>query len=218
MHLAGSSHRWQSLAAALIAAVALHAIFLAIRLVQPTPATPVVRLKIRIQAPAAEPEVPIPHTDTTPADDIATADSVTRPAKPNTDPPTRPSPVLPAKPVPLPEPADKLPNSRVLMQAARAQARKQAPQASAPQAVRLGQVRPSSPPPNWTRDHSFTQETPFVSVWLPQNAVILDRWRNPDGSHQVIVKTPSGNTYCGKAAAYDPLEPLVEPVMLFKSC
>ena len=47
---------------------------------------------------------------------------------------------------------------------------------------------------------------------------IVDRWQAADGSHNVLVRTVSGDLLCGRADAWDPLRPLVEPVMMFRTC
>jgi hypothetical protein len=39
---------------------------------------------------------------------------------------------------------------------------------------------------------------------------IVDRWLAADGSHNVLLRTPSGIMLCGRAEAWDPLRPLVE--------
>lgn len=47
---------------------------------------------------------------------------------------------------------------------------------------------------------------------------IVDRWLAVDGSHNVLVRTASGDLLCGRAEAWDPLRPLIEPVMMFRTC
>lgn len=47
---------------------------------------------------------------------------------------------------------------------------------------------------------------------------IMDRWLAPDGSHNVLIRTASGDLLCGRADAWDPLRPLVEPVMTYRNC
>jgi len=49
-------------------------------------------------------------------------------------------------------------------------------------------------------------------------AEIVDRWRAADGSHNVLVNLPNGETLCGRATEWDPLRPLVETVMHFRDC
>lgn len=47
---------------------------------------------------------------------------------------------------------------------------------------------------------------------------IVDRWLAADGSHNVLIRTPSGNMLCGRAEAWDPMRPLVEHVTMFRVC
>lgn len=47
---------------------------------------------------------------------------------------------------------------------------------------------------------------------------IVDRWLAADGSHNVVLRAPSGNLLCGRAEAWDPLRPLVEHVTMFGAC
>jgi len=53
---------------------------------------------------------------------------------------------------------------------------------------------------------------------VPGQTQIQDRWLAPDGSHQVVLELPGGQTVCGRAEAWNPLQPLVEHVMLFRNC
>jgi hypothetical protein len=52
----------------------------------------------------------------------------------------------------------------------------------------------------------------------PAETELLDRWQAADGSQNVVINTPRGETLCGRAEAWDPMHPLVEYVMLFRSC
>ena len=54
--------------------------------------------------------------------------------------------------------------------------------------------------------------------YAPPAPEIVDRWLAADGSHQVVVRLPNGDTVCGRGEAWDPLRPLVEPVMMFRGC
>jgi hypothetical protein len=53
---------------------------------------------------------------------------------------------------------------------------------------------------------------------VPERVEIVDRWRAADGSHNVVVNTPSGETYCGRAEAWSPINPLFEPIMTWRPC
>jgi len=58
----------------------------------------------------------------------------------------------------------------------------------------------------------------FDGMYAPARVEIEDRWLAADGSHNVVVNLPDGSTMCGRAAAWNPLQPLVEHVMMFRNC
>jgi hypothetical protein len=58
----------------------------------------------------------------------------------------------------------------------------------------------------------------FDGKMAPAETQVLDRWLAADGSHNVVVETPSGGTYCGRATSWDPMNPLFEPVMQYRPC
>ncbi len=55
-------------------------------------------------------------------------------------------------------------------------------------------------------------------AFLPEKTEVVDRWLAADGSQNVVINTPSGQTLCGRAPAWDPLNPLIEHVMQFRTC
>lgn len=58
----------------------------------------------------------------------------------------------------------------------------------------------------------------FEGMFLPNKTEIVDRWLASDGSHNVVINTPGGETLCGRGMAWDPMQPLVEHVMQFRFC
>lgn len=58
----------------------------------------------------------------------------------------------------------------------------------------------------------------FDGLLAPAEPEIVDRWLASDGSHNVVVRSTSGETYCGRAEAWNPMNPLYEPVMLWRTC
>ena len=78
---------------------------------------------------------------------------------------------------------------------------------------RLGEFVPPAPPPTIT-----TRENRFGDAYAPAETEIVDRWLAADGSHNVVIRTPNGMTLCGRALPWNPMEPLVEHVMMFRSC
>ena len=87
---------------------------------------------------------------------------------------------------------------------------------------RLGTPERYAEPSNWQRylgaealaplDNTFNDKT------VPAKVEIVDRWLAADGSHNVIVETPTGHKLCGRATAWDPMRPLIEPIMHWKIC
>ena len=55
-------------------------------------------------------------------------------------------------------------------------------------------------------------------MMAPAETQVIDRWLAAVGSHNVVVETSSGNTYCGRATAWNPMNPLFEPVMQYRPC
>jgi hypothetical protein len=89
------------------------------------------------------------------------------------------------------------------------------PETSAPRA--LGEHVPQPLPPNW-RAAMKPGANRFDGMASPAAAAIVDRWLAADGSQNVVVTTADGETYCGRAEAWNPLNPLVEPIMTYRSC
>lgn len=77
---------------------------------------------------------------------------------------------------------------------------------------RLGVPTPHPPPPNWRSD------TPAEGAALPAKTGIVDQWLAADGSRNVMIRTPTGQVLCGRAEAWNPMSPLVEPVMMYRAC
>lgn len=81
----------------------------------------------------------------------------------------------------------------------------------------LGVFTPRPPPENWRSD-ATTESGLFDGMVLPVETEIVDRWLAADGSHNVVLRTPGGETLCGRAEAWNPMSPLVEHVMMFRTC
>lgn len=82
---------------------------------------------------------------------------------------------------------------------------------------RLGAFTPRPVPENW-RPRITVEDNRFDGLFAPAETEVVDRWLAADGSHRVVVNSPDGNTYCGRARAWDPMQPLVEPVMNWWKC
>lgn len=84
-------------------------------------------------------------------------------------------------------------------------------------ARRLGEHVPRPMPPNW-RSATRPEANRFDGMVAPAAVEIVDRWLAADGSQNVVITTPDGETYCGRAEAWNPLTPLVEPIMTYRNC
>lgn len=86
----------------------------------------------------------------------------------------------------------------------------------------LGTAKSYRPPANWSRNAgaaffaSFDDRSHEPN--LPADVTVVDRWQAADGSHQVVVQLPTGESMCGRAEAYNPMQPLVEHIMMFRIC
>jgi hypothetical protein len=78
---------------------------------------------------------------------------------------------------------------------------------------RLGKFIPPAPLPTITPG-----ENRFSDAYAPAGTEIVDRWLAADGSHNVVIRAPNGMILCGRALPWNPMEPLVEHVMMFRSC
>jgi hypothetical protein len=92
-----------------------------------------------------------------------------------------------------------------------------------PEASRqLGDAKEYRAPANWSRDAGAPYlsefDNRFNGMTVPEKVEIVDRWLAADGSHNVVLNTPTGETFCGRAEAYNPMQPLVEPIMMFHPC
>lgn len=81
-----------------------------------------------------------------------------------------------------------------------------------PSALRPGLFTPRPPLPDWRS--GIPQEATAPSA----RTAIVDQWLAADGSHNVMVRTATGQLLCGRAEAWNPMSPLVEPVMMYRAC
>jgi hypothetical protein len=81
----------------------------------------------------------------------------------------------------------------------------------------LGVFVPRALPDNW-RSGKIIGDIIINPMIPPGKTEVVDRWFEADGSHNVIVSTSGGHTLCGRALAWDPMRPMVEPLMQFRLC
>ena len=55
-------------------------------------------------------------------------------------------------------------------------------------------------------------------TFAPDDVEIVDRWQGLGGVHQVVIRAPDGNTYCGRQAPMDDFRPWTQMPMLFHRC
>jgi hypothetical protein len=86
----------------------------------------------------------------------------------------------------------------------------------------LGSARLYQPPANWNKHAGAPYlaefDNRFNGMTVPEEVEIVDRWMAADGSHNVVVNLPNGDTVCGRAEAWNPMQPLVEHIMMFRAC
>jgi hypothetical protein len=81
----------------------------------------------------------------------------------------------------------------------------------------LGVFVPQPIPQNW-RPRIGVEDNLFSGMILPTKTEVVDRWLAADGSHNVVINTPSGETLCGRAQPWNPMSPELEPIMAFWKC
>ena len=71
---------------------------------------------------------------------------------------------------------------------------------------------------NWTEPLLPPFSGPFSEDFAPLEEEILDQWQERDGTRNVVIRTPSGHTLCGRLEAWNPLNPLLEPIAMYRLC
>ena len=86
----------------------------------------------------------------------------------------------------------------------------------------LGSSEYSKRPPSWRTGAEGNAPIPerntFDGMMAPVETELVDRWQAADGSNNVVINTPNGDALCGRAEAWNPMQPLVEHLMMFRSC
>jgi len=85
------------------------------------------------------------------------------------------------------------------------------------EARRLGDPPPLEIPPNW-KPGSEQEENLFDGMAVPEKTEIVDHWVAADGSRNIVMNTPGGQTVCGRVEAWNPMNPMIEPLMMFRNC
>lgn len=70
----------------------------------------------------------------------------------------------------------------------------------------------------WVRPLLPRQANALDGTFAPEAVEIVDRWQGPGGVHQVVIRAPNGETYCGRQAPMDDFRPWTQIPMLFHRC
>jgi hypothetical protein len=86
----------------------------------------------------------------------------------------------------------------------------------------LGIHRRQSLPSNWVpgtgTGAAQTSDNMFDGMVLPNSVELVDQWVAADGSRNVVLNLPNGTSVCGRGTAWDPMRPMMEPLMMFRPC
>lgn len=81
----------------------------------------------------------------------------------------------------------------------------------------LGAISAPPLPANWSPSLKIDDNL-FNGKVASAGSEIMDQWVDAGGGINMVIKTSSGNTLCGQAQAWTSMNPLVEPVMMWRSC
>jgi len=83
--------------------------------------------------------------------------------------------------------------------------------------LKLGAFKPQLLPVNWLPSLKMGDNL-FSGKVVSARTEIVDQWLAADGGYNVVVNTPTGQTLCGRAQAWNPMNPLEEHVTLWRLC
>jgi hypothetical protein len=228
-------HAWQSSDLAFLAiALLLHAALLLVPLAytQPDMPSPARRLTVDLQqikpTGLVEPEQPEEQAVVGPPSELPGEQPGEQPLEPAVELPGRRTARivmedLPSRPEPHPQspvPEESAPPTIKQLRDWLSRSRLDDP-ATEP-AQQLGTAREYQPPANWSRNagapYLAESDNTFNGMTVPEDVEIVDRWLAEDGSHNVVLNLPNGDTLCGRAEPYNPAQPLVEHIMMFRYC
>lgn len=82
-----------------------------------------------------------------------------------------------------------------------------------------GLYAPRELPANWRSGMRLPgADNLFDGMAAPAQTEVADQWLAADGSHNVVMNLPNGETVCGRVEAWDPMHPLFEHVMMYRTC
>lgn len=62
------------------------------------------------------------------------------------------------------------------------------------------------------------QENVFDGMSAPTELEIVDNWLEPGGTHRVVIRTPDGQTLCGRQEPMNSMRPWLQMPMMFHAC
>ena len=84
--------------------------------------------------------------------------------------------------------------------------------------AQLGRIAPRAPASLRSGPVLPPVTTVFEDFYLPRETEIMDQWQAPDGTRHVVLRTATGHTLCGQQQAWDPFNPLFEPIPMYRLC
>jgi hypothetical protein len=81
----------------------------------------------------------------------------------------------------------------------------------------LGVHQAQEIPENWRPGISL-EDNLFNGMTVPEKTEVVDQWLADDGSYNVVINTTWGETLCGRKQAWDPMNPMLEHLTLFRKC
>lgn len=209
-------------------ALALHLLILGLpaSLWPPDPEVgPPLSVEVRLERPLplttpTPPPEPIPRPEPArPPEPSRTAEAPVR--QPAADAPTRTADVQPADATAPADPAAQ-PTVRVETPSLRVERLLESVAAmdwAAPAATRsISRPVTSTTAEAWARPLLPPGTNALDGTFAPDEVEIVDRWQSPGGVHEVVIRAPDGDTYCGRQEPMDVFRPWTQMPMLFHRC
>ena len=88
-----------------------------------------------------------------------------------------------------------------------------------PQADRVpGVAVATALPDNLVRPLIPPLSNAFDGLVLPREPEVIDQWMDATGIANAVIRTPSGEILCGQLKPWDPMDPLVEHIVMYRNC
>jgi len=205
MRLSGKDSIW------LIFALFLHASLFLIPIKQSFPErVPTKLLSLSLLTPQATKTVPDQPVEPTPETDHPDPETRSGPRYPAV-----PSPTSAAEPAETPSEDPPHPITAARLVDSISQLKWSLPRSA--ETRQLGIHVPREVPENW-RPGIGLKKNRFDGMTVPAETELVDIWQAADGSRNLVINTPTGQTLCGRAEAWDPMRPMIVHLMMFRTC